>query len=48
METGIGKKVVDLYYSGVGEKTAKFIEKHLPSTIPIIKKGLDRLVKYHK
>ena len=48
MESGLGRKVVALYYSGLGEKTAHFIQHHIPSTIPIIKKGLDYLVKRYQ
>ena len=45
MKNTFGKAFVNFYYSGAGEKTAKFIEEKLPSTIPTIRKGLDFLVE---
>lgn len=40
----LGRRLVKLYYSGLGEKTAGFLERH-PSLIPVIKTGLDQLVE---
>ncbi|MBR9691172.1 hypothetical protein GOV06_00125 [Candidatus Woesearchaeota archaeon] len=40
-----GRAFVDFYYSGAGKRTADFIKEHLPSTIPIIRTGLDVLVE---
>ena len=48
MESDLGRKVVDFYYSGAGKRTAEFIETHIPSAIPLIRKGLDRLVEYQR
>jgi len=44
MESELGRKLIDFYYSGTGERTADFIKKQVPSVIPAIKKGLDYLV----
>ena len=48
MENGLGRKVVNLYYSGVGENIARFIRTQVPSMIPLVRKGLDKLVRYHQ
>ena len=45
MQSELGKTFVNFYYSGAGEKTANLIKKHLPSTIPSIRKGLDALIE---
>jgi len=45
MRSSIGRLFVDFYYSGAGKRTANFIRECLPSTIPIIRKGLDVLVE---
>lgn len=45
MRSSIGRLFVDFYYSGAGKRTANFIREHLPSTIPVIRKGLDVLVE---
>ena len=45
MKNPIGRAFVDFYYSGTGKKTADFIREHLPSTIPVIRRGLDVLVE---
>jgi hypothetical protein len=42
----IGKAFIDFYYSGAGRKLANLI-KDIPSSIPIIRKGLDFLVRKH-
>jgi len=39
-----GHAFVDFYYSGVGRFAANLIKQHLPSTIPVIRMGLDILV----
>ena len=41
----IGRRLVDFYYSGAGERAASFIRDKLPSAIPALKKGLDLLVE---
>jgi len=43
MESGLGRRIADLYYSGLGERVANFVKEHTPSVIPVIKKGLDYL-----
>lgn len=45
MWNALGKTVVDFYYGGAGKRTADFLRKHLSSTIPIIRRGLDILVE---
>lgn len=47
-ETGIGRLAIQIYYSGAGAKTANFISEHAPSTIPLIRKGLDYLVQRYQ
>ena len=41
MKNYAGRKFVEFYYSGAGEKTADFIEDKTPFLIPVIRKGLD-------
>jgi len=48
VNTSLGRKVVEFYYSGVGERTAEFIKKHTPSIVPVIKKGLDYIVQKYE
>jgi len=44
-----GQRFICFYYSGKGKAAANFIKKNLPSSITIIRKGLDFLVrKYQK
>jgi len=43
-QTSWGRTFVDFYYGGAGKKTAYFVREHLPSTLPLIRKGLDYLV----
>ena len=45
MENKLGRIVIDLYYSGFGKRTADFIKNHVPSIIPLTRKGLDYLVR---
>jgi len=40
-----GRAFVDFYYSGAGKKAADIVKEHLPSTIPLLRKGLDLLVE---
>lgn len=47
-KSGLGRKVVDLYYSGWGECAAEIIEEQFPFTIPVIKIGLDYLVEKYQ
>jgi hypothetical protein len=44
-KNALGRALVDFYYSGAGKSTAYFIKKHMPSSIPVIRKGLDALVE---
>jgi len=41
----LGRAAINFYYSGFGKKTAKYIQENFPSSIPVIRKGLDYLVK---
>jgi hypothetical protein len=43
-KSAAGRAFTNFYYSGAGEATANFIRTHLPSTIPVIRKGLDLIV----
>lgn len=45
MQSPAGRTFVDFYYSGAGKRTADFITEYLPSAIPVIRTGLDALVK---
>ena len=45
IKNSLGRVITDFYYGGAGEKTAAFIKKHLPFSIPTIQRGLDALVK---
>jgi hypothetical protein len=47
MNSGLGRSLVDFYYSGAGRRVAGFIEDKLPSAIPVIRKGLDFFVEKH-
>lgn len=44
-KTKIGRKAIKFYYSGFGEKAAKYIQENFPLSVPVIRKGLDYLVK---
>ncbi len=48
METGLGRKIVDLYYSGFGERSANFIREYTSFMIPSIRKGLDYIVQKYQ
>ena len=48
MESSLGRKAVDLYYSGLGQRSANFIRDHASFIIPAVRRGLDRLVEYHQ
>ncbi len=43
-ESRIGRTAINLYYSGLGERSANFIKDHVPSLVPVIKMGLDYIV----
>ena len=45
MQHPSGRVLVNFYYSGAGKQAAKFIQERLPSSIPIIRRGLDFLVE---
>ena len=47
-ESGLGRAVIALYYNGLGERVAKFVQDHIPSAIPIIRKGLDYVIKRYE
>lgn len=40
----IGRKFIDFYYGGFGEKAAYFMLNKIPGVIPLIRRGLDLLV----
>ncbi len=44
-QTALGRAAVDIYYSGFGKAAARILETHLPSLMPLIRKGLDRVAK---
>lgn len=44
VQNSLGRAFVDFYYSGAGKRTANFIKTQLPSTIPILRRGLDIIV----
>ena len=48
MNNGLGRIVVDLYYSGMGERVADAVKRRASYLIPIIKSGLDKLVQYYQ
>ena len=45
MKNAAGRTLVNFYYSGAGKRVADFIKNGVPSTIPLIRKGLDTLVE---
>ena len=45
MQSSTGRTFVDIYYSGVGKAIAKFIKVHTPTMLPLIRAGLDLIVK---
>ena len=45
MKNPLGRTFVDFYYSGAGESVANFIGTKVRFTIPLIKRGLDRIVE---
>ena len=48
MQDELGKKFVEWYYGGGGERMAEFIEKKARFLIPVIRKGLDFIVEDYK
>lgn len=44
MRSPAGEAFVDFYYSGAGKAVAYAVGRHLPSTISVIRKGLDFVV----
>ncbi|MBI3623609.1 hypothetical protein HY212_06045 [Candidatus Pacearchaeota archaeon] len=47
MNNPVGKTFVDFYYSGVGEAIAGFISTKARFAIPLLRRGLNRLVERH-
>ena len=45
MKDGLGRKFVEWYYDGRGERMAEFIENKAKFLIPIVRKGLDFIVE---
>lgn len=45
MQDEIGRRFVEWYYNGGGDKIASFIEKKARFLMPIIRKGLDVIVE---
>jgi len=48
MNSDLGRRIVDWYYGGVGERIAEFIRTQTPCTIPVIRRGLDYLVNQYQ
>ncbi len=48
MQDEIGRRFVDWYYNGGGEKMAEFVRGRGKFLVPIIKKGLDFIVEDYK
>jgi hypothetical protein len=44
MQSAPGRAFVNFYYSGAGKQTANFVKNNLPTTIPVLRKGLDLFV----
>lgn len=44
----IGRKFIDFYYSGAGEKAAEYIQHKIPWAIPIIRTGLNIFIHNYK
>ena len=44
LESAAGRAFVDFYYSGAGRKAALILKQHIPSAIPLVRKGLDYIV----
>jgi len=47
-ENYLGKRFINFYYSGAGEKAAQIIKDNIPFTIPLIRKSLDLIVQKKK
>ena len=45
MQDELGRRFVEWYYDGAGEKIAEFVKDRGKFLIPVIKKGLDYIVK---
>jgi len=43
-----GRKFIEFYYSGAGERTANLIKTKMPYAVPIIKKALDFVVRKYE
>ena len=48
MNNYLGEKFVKFYYSGAGKQIANFVNEQLPSTKPVIRKGLDIIVNNYE
>lgn len=49
MQKKVGRSFIQIYYGGLGKRIANFVRKQMPSTMPLIRKGLDFLVdRYSK
>jgi len=48
MKNTFGKAFVDFYYSGAGKAVADFMKKHAPFVAPVVRKGLDCIIKNTK
>lgn len=46
-KSALGRLAVDFYYSGFGKAVAESI-RDFPAAVPVIRKGLDCLVKFYK
>ncbi|MFH1592365.1 MAG: CFI-box-CTERM domain-containing protein [Candidatus Woesearchaeota archaeon] len=44
-ESRLGRMVINLYYGGLGRRIADTVKQRMPSAIPVIKRGLDYLIR---
>lgn len=47
-ESTLGRRFISFYYSGAGKKAAELIKTKLPSAIPVIRQGLDKIVERYE
>tara|TARA_Y100000310_G_C20130191_1_gene555514 strand:+ start:76 stop:486 length:411 start_codon:yes stop_codon:yes gene_type:complete len=47
LENPLGRRFVDMYYGGFGERMAGLARDKFPSSIPLIRRGLDYIAERH-